>query len=330
MFEIASPWILTLLALPLLCYVLPPTSFRLHRALKVPFFHAILKIENMQNKFVFYAHQWLFLSIWCLVVIALAGPRWVGKPEPAEREGHNIILALDLSESMALSDMFVNGQPAHRLTVVKQAAETFIKQRINDRLGLILFGTHAYLQTPLTYDHHSLLLRLSDATVGLAGQTTSIGDAIGLAVKRLQMVPEPGRIIILLTDGANTSGVISPIKAAELAKFEHIKIYTIGLGADEKYSVINMHAYTSLDEDTLQEIAKITHGQYFRATDPRSLKRIYHTINQLEIIQQEQANIRPQRDYYQWPLSIACILFFCWLMKISLRNNFFLRFTNDK
>ncbi|KTC76983.1 vWA domain-containing protein [Legionella brunensis] len=320
MFELALPWVLFFLPIPLLIWLfLPHPHTKLPVALKVPFFNAVLTMVNKkQRAFSAQAQMGLLSLVWCLLIIAAAGPRWVGEPQPLEREGRNIMLVLDLSGSMELHDMILNGRPVSRLAVVKRTAKEFVQQRIGDRIGLILFGTRAYLQTPLTYDRQSVLLRLEDATVGLAGQTTSIGDALGLAVKRLQDVPAKGRIIILLTDGANNSGVLPPLKAAELAKLDNIKVYTIGLGAESDPRALgqvffNMNASSDLDEETLQEVAKITGGQYFRATDLQSLNAIYETINQLETVTQEQATLRPQHDYYPWPLALALILFIYWL-----------------
>lgn len=320
-FELALPWILILLPFPLVWYVLPSAQINLPVALKIPFFNDMAAFINEKRQGLRREKQKGFLFIvWCLLVVAAAGPRWIGEPQPLEREGRNIMLVLDLSGSMELPDMVLNGRPVSRLAVVKQAAEEFVKQRIGDRIGLILFGTRAYLQTPLTYDRQSILLRLEDATVGLAGQTTSIGDALGLAVKRLQNVPPKGRIIILLTDGANNSGILPPLKAAELAKEDKMKVYTIGLGSEGDPRALNniffnMNASSDLDEPTLQEIAKITGGQYFRATDTESLNEIYQTINQLETVHQQEATIRPQKDYYPWPLGLAFLLFTYWLMR---------------
>lgn len=227
---------------------------------------------------------------------------------------------------MALDDMLLHGQPATRLAIVKRAAKQFVNARIGDHIGLILFGTRAYLQTPLTYDHQNVLLRLEDATVGLAGQTTSIGDALGLAIKRLQQVPRAGRMIILLTDGANNSGLLAPLKAAELARLETIKVYTIGLGANIETGALNgafpMNASSDLDEGTLQAIAQLTGGRYFRATDAESLHEIYATINQMETVKHDEATIRPQKDYYPWPLAFALVLFLLWLIR---KNAFFQR-----
>lgn len=320
MFELATPWVLLALPLPLLIWLLVPRAvLRLPSALKVPFYQAMLSaMDNKKTALIGKAQISLLVIIWCLLVFAVAGPRWVGEPQPLTREGRNIMLALDLSGSMELADMLVNGRPASRLAVVKRAAEQFVQARTGDRIGLILFGTRAYLQTPLTYDRQNVLLRLEDATVGLAGQTTSIGDAIGLAVKRLQDVPAKGRIIILLTDGANNSGMLPPLKAAELAKLDNIKIYTIGLGAESDPRVtggifFNPNPSSDLDEETLQEMAKITGGRYFRATDMQSLQEIYQSINQLETVSQDQATIRPQHDYYPWPLGLALLLLLYWL-----------------
>ena len=233
------------------------------------------------------------------------------------------MLALDLSGSMELTDMMLHGRPVSRLMVVKEAAKQFVEDRKGDHIGLILFGTQAYLQTPLTYDRHSVLARIEDASVGLAGKTTSIGDAVGLAVKRLESVPKQGRVIILLTDGANNSGILTPLKAAEIAKDEGIKIYTIGLGAESDPNAITpdnfltMNASADLDEDTLKEMAKMTDGQYFRATDPDSLKAIYKKINELERTKQEQASVRPQKEYYPWLLALVLLLGDFWLAKHS-------------
>ncbi|WP_133127626.1 VWA domain-containing protein [Legionella nagasakiensis] len=330
MFELALPWVLTFLPVPILIwFFLPSASLFLPGALKIPFFNAMVEIvKHEKQSFVRHKKIGLFFLIWFLVLFALSGPRWVGEPRPLAREGYNIMLVLDLSGSMELPDMMLHGRPASRLTVVKRAAEQFVRERIGDKIGLILFGSRAYLQTPLTYDRQNILMRLEDATVGLAGKTTSIGDALGLAVKRLQNVPEKGRMIILLTDGANNSGVLVPMKAAELARADDIKIYTIGLGAETDPRALgglffNMNASADLDEETLQEVAKVTGGRYFRATDMQSLQTIYEVINQLEKVSQEQATVRPQHDYYPWPLALAFFVFLYWLAE---EGRFFARF----
>lgn len=330
MFELASPWFLLFIPIPLIVwFFVPRQKTALPMALNVPFFKAMTSLIDHQNSSL--TTQTLLILpalIWLSIVLALAGPRWVGEPQPITREGYNIMLALDLSASMEINDMVLHGRPASRLAVVKRAAEAFVKDRPGDRIGLILFGTRAYLQTPLTYDRHSVLMRIEDATAGLAGKTTSIGDAVGLAVKRLDKVPNKGRVIILLTDGANTSGVLAPLKASELAADEGIKMYTIGLGSEADpralaNDFLTLNASADLDEETLEQMAKVTGGQYFRATDTESLQSIYKKINQLETIKQEEASIRPQKEYYPWCVGVAIFLSFFWMAK---RTGFFFGF----
>lgn len=334
MFELALPAVLWLLPLPLLIWFLVPrASQQVPVALTVPFYDALISLIK-QKKHETSSHKsiyWLGL-VWMLIVLAAAGPRWVGAPIPLAREGRNIMLVLDLSASMDLDDMVLNGHAATRLSVVKQAAKQFVSRRAGDRIGLILFGSRAYLQTPLTYDHRNVLMRIDDATVGLAGTTTSIGDALGLAVKRLQSVPAAGRVIILLTDGANNSGVLSPIKAAQLAQMDHMKVYTIGLGSNGGPRGMNslflgLNPTADLDEITLKKIAKTTGGRYFYATDPRTLQDIYQTINRMEAVQQEESTVRPQQEYYPWILALAFLIWFVWFL---MQGGFFSKWRQAK
>lgn len=316
MFELASPWLLLFLFLPLLIWLfLPQAQEQGSAALSVPFYQAMQKIVVTEPRFAEASHALpLFYAIWILLVIALAGPRWVGDPIPLQQEGRNIMMVVDLSGSMAITDMQEKGRIVSRLFVVKQAAKRFVQQRVGDRVGLILFGTKAYLQTPLTFDRHSILMRIDDASPGLAGQTTSIGDALGLAVKKLQDVAQSSRVIILLTDGVNNSGVIAPLKAAQIAQSEGIKVYTIGLGGNESRGFFNFTSPNQeLDEDTLKKIAQTTNGRYFRASDPQGLQEIYSKINQLEPVSQENVIIRPKQEYYMWPAGMALFLLMGWL-----------------
>ncbi len=331
MFELVNPWVLLLLPVPIFVwFLLPRVKVKLSMALKVPFFEAMAGIVEQEKRSAS-AQKLLVIPviIWFLLVFSLAGPRWVGEPKPINREGYNIMMVLDLSQSMEINDMVLHGRPVSRLLVVKRAAEQFVQDRSGDRIGLILFGTRAYLQTPLTYDKHSILMRIEDATAGLAGRTTSIGDAVGLAVKRLSDVPKEGRVIILLTDGANNSGVLAPLKAAELARDDGIKIYTIGLGSEADSRAMttdffNQNMTAELDEDTLKKMADMTGGLYFRATDTESLQNVYRTINQLETVKQELASVRPQKEYYPWFVGVALLLSFFWM---GGKANMFLNMT---
>lgn len=328
MINFASPLFLSLLPMPwLIFWIFPASQLHLIHALPLPFYRFIVeRLNKLPHVSTQVNSVYFFTFIWMLLVVALAGPQWVGQTIRLTQQGRNIFLALDVSGSMDLPDMTLNHKPTTRLTVVKQAAENFIQARPDDHIGLILFGTQAYLQTPLTYDHASILKRIQDASVGLAGKTTSIGDAIGLSIKKLQTTPENGRVIILLTDGASNSGLIPPLKAAELAKSEHIKIYTIGLSASEESSqtmanlFISMQGGADLDEETLKEIATLTGGQYFRATNPASLHKIYQKIDLLEATRQETTPLRPQEQYYPWILLICNALFSLWIYRYIKRN----------
>lgn len=327
MFELATPWALIGLLIPFIIWFLcPRASIHLSSALKVPFFDALRRqlstqrIDTQQPL----SLLWLFIG-WCILVFALSGPRWVGEPRPLAHEGYNIMMALDISPSMGINDMQINHHRRTRLDVVKRAAHQFVEDRVGDNIGLILFGERAHLFTPLTYDKKTILLRLDDASVGLAGKSTSIGDALGLAIKRLQLVPRDGRMIILLTDGVNNTGVLSPLKAAELAHQQGITIYTIGLHSDidpRSFSglFLNSNGAADLDENTLKSVAKVTGGRYFRASNLKSLQDIYQEINKMTRVSQEKASIRPQRDYTPWFLALGLSIL---LITLAYKNGLF-------
>ncbi len=316
MIDFASPWLFLALPLPYIFRkVMPPANRSQSVALKVPFFKAISSLAKMsQYKQRRFNVKMLFAYIiWTLLVIALSGPQWLGQAVALPRSGRNIMLAIDLSQSMSLPDFTLKGQRYDRLAVVKKVAGEFIARREGDRVGLILFGTKAYMRTPLTFDLDNVKQSLEDSTIGLAGGMTAIGDAIGLAVKRLQDYPKNSRVLILLTDGASNTGALSPHQAAELAAKFNIKIYTIGIGADRLVEdtffgpqVINPSM--GLDEQTLKDIAKITHGEFFRAKNTSALKSIYQEIDRLEPINSESATYRPIHPLYPWPLGAAFIL----------------------
>lgn len=310
MFEIATPWALMGLLFPgLIWFLYPRTTMHLSVALKVPFFDALHQHISQNSSFKERPRSllWIFIS-WSLLIIALSGPRWVGPPQPLAHEGYNIMLALDISPSMGINDMMMNHRRDTRLAVVKRAAHQFVEDRVGDNIGLILFGEQAYLFTPLTYDKKTVLMRLDDATVGLAGKSTSLGDALGLAIKKLKQVPKNGRMVILLTDGVSNTGALSPLKAAELAHQEGIIVYTIGLHADidpQSFSglFLNSNGAADLDEKTLKTVANLTGGRYFRASNLQSLQQIYQAINKMARVSQKKASIRPQHDYTPWFLA---------------------------
>lgn len=308
-------WGLALLPFPLLAYyLLPATSVANEAALKVPnidvFQSALLSDTPIKTK----SWLWLLAAIaWILFVLAIARPQWLGEPIELPISGRDLMLAVDLSGSMKVEDFKINGRAVNRLVATKYVAQQFIKQRKGDRLGLILFGEKAYLQTPLTFDLTTVNTLLLESAIGLAGEKTAIGDAIGLAIKRLAKVEKNSRVLILLTDGANTAGEVTPIKAAQLAAEQNLKIYTIGVGADEMiqqsfFGSRKVNPSAELDEKTLRYIAEHTGGQYFRARDTQELKGIYRHLDKLEPAEQETETLRPEQALYYWFLAASLLM----------------------
>jgi Ca-activated chloride channel family protein len=264
--------------------------------------------------------EWL---VWLLLVTALANPTWLDEPITLPNEGRDIMLAVDLSGSMTEQDMAYQGQYVDRLTMVKAVLSDFIEQRQGDRLGLILFGDTAFLQTPLTRDVKTVSQMLSEAQIGLVGRATAIGDALGLSVKRFASKDESNRIVVLLTDGQNTAGNLDPEEALLLAREEGIKVYTIGVGSDNPrgFSLFNMGGMSggSLDETLLKRIAEQTGGLYFRAKDVAGLQQIYQELDKLEPISADEQTFRPQSALFYFPLLIALTLIGLRVMFISAK-----------
>ena len=264
---------------------------------------------------------------WILLIAAVARPQWVGEMVSLPTTGRDLMLAIDISGSMATEDMQVNNDYVDRLSVVKAVISQFLDARKGDRVGLVLFGTNAYVQAPLTFDLKSVKKLMIEAPVGIAGGKTAIGDAIGLTVKRLRERQNEEKVVILLTDGANNVGEIPPIKAAELASVDGIKIYTIGVGAEEmrvpslfgSLAGRTTNPSADLDEETLSKIAEATQGRYFRAKDTNTLAQIYELIDKLEPIEQEPETYRPFQVLYYWPLGISLCLFLLILLIDAVR-----------
>jgi Ca-activated chloride channel family protein len=319
------PWLLAVLPLPLLIRWLAPAYHHAEQAaLKVPFLDDFSDGETRTRS---EANQWPLLlatAAWLLLILACTRPQWLGEPIEQAVSGRDLMMAVDLSGSMEEQDFMINKQRVDRLTATKWVASDFINRRVGDRLGLILFGTQAYLQTPLTFDRKTVQTLLNESAIGLAGDNTAIGDAIGLAVKRLKNQPANSRVLILMTDGANTAGEVSPLKAAELAAENQLKIYTIGIGADEMVvrSFFGSHKVNpsrDLDEKTLIKIAQSTGGRYFRARNADELNNIYMLLDKLEPIEKDKQYFRPRSELYFWPLSFALIIAGCLcLMRVKL------------
>lgn len=317
MFEFAWPWLLLLLPLPWLIRLLAPAARQSGVELNVPFYNELYELEREQHSALakWRSQAIIYTLIWLLVLFASARPQWHGSLQEQPTSGRDLLIALDVSSSMLYSDMTLDDSSIARIDFVKVWLDNFIAQRHGDRLGLILFGSQAYLQAPLTYDHHSVRTWVQEAQPGIAGSTTSIGDAIGLAIKRLRQRPADQRVLILVTDGANNSGVMSPIAAAQLAARYQIKIYTVGIGSaqtKELSELINA-ASLELDEQNLKDIAEITAGQYFHVTDSSDLARIQSGLSQLEPNASYQTPKRTIQELYNWPLSAAFLLSILWV-----------------
>lgn len=317
MFEFSWPWLLILLPLPwLIRRYLPAEQIDTQSALKVPFLEDLSEPTVMP---VSVSRSWMFylaVLAWICLVLAAARPLWVGEPLEQAVSGRDLLLAVDVSGSMQEKDFNLNGQAVDRLTAIKALAGEFIDRRQGDRLGLILFGTRAFWHVPLTFDRFTVKTLLNEAFIGITDDDpkTSIGDAIGLAVKRLQTQPTSNRVLILLTDGANTAGELTPLKAAELAAVAGLKIYSIGVGADEMlvrglFGSQKVNPSVDLDEATLTSIASVTGGQYFRARSTQELAQIYAVLDQIEPVEKDLHYFRPQRELFIWPLSVALLLF---------------------
>ncbi len=310
--EFAWPWVFVLLPLPWLIWrgwkpAMPG------QALRLP--HVSLHWSAGDRVSAGSAASWLLAIGWLSLLVAAARPQTLGPPQAQTHSGRAMMLAVDLSGSMQTPDMVVGGRQLSRFGAVEAIAGDFISRRSGDELGLVLFGTHAYLVTPLTYDLDAVRAQLQSAVVGLPGQNTAIGDAIAIAVKRLAALPEQARVLILLTDGVNNSGSISPQAAARAAKAAGVRIYTVGIGATRMVvpglfgdNVINPS--DDLDADMLTQIAHETGGQFYRATDGDQLADAYRAIDALEPLPQHGPVFRLRHELFRIPLALAagCLL----------------------
>ncbi|MDQ6993487.1 MAG: VWA domain-containing protein [Mariprofundus sp.] len=257
--------------------------------------------------------------IWLLLLMAAARPIWYGDATALPVSGRDLLMAVDISGSMQTKDFELSGQAVDRLSATKVVARSFIDRRVGDRIGLILFGTNAYVQTPLTFDRKTVMALLDESVVGLAGKSTAIGDAIGLAVKRLEQsnqdkkIASKEQVLVLLTDGVNTAGQLSPKQAAELAIKHGLTIYTIGIGADAMtvqsfFGSQQVNPSAELDEKGLSAIAEQTGGRYFRAHNSQELEKIYSMIDHLEPVARDKIQFRPRHSLFVWPMALALLL----------------------
>ena len=312
--HLAWPWLLLLLPLPwLVRRWWRPATAAAAGALFAPFALGLNTGEDHRTAGTLRWRQAVAALAWLCLLLAAVRPQWLGDPVTLPQSGRNLMLAIDVSGSMETPDLTLDGRQATRLAVVKQVAGEFVERRTGDRIGLILFGTQAYLQSPLTFDHVTVRHFLDEAVIGVAGRETAIGDAIGLAIKRLRAAPGGEAVLILLTDGQNTAGAVSPRQAAQLAAQSGLRIYTIGIGADQMrvqgvFGTQLINPSADLDEATLKAIAEVTGGRYFRARNHADLEAVYARLDELEPVEGDSRVVRPVSALYPWPLGVALLL----------------------
>jgi len=326
------PYMAFLLIVPFLIRLFKKRSFsQKSRALKVPFVKDIKNIENASSHFASFQKTRLFnksflglLFCYTFVVISLMYPVRLSEPEQLKVQGRDILLVTDISTSMLEEDFAYRGQRLSRMEAVRAVVADFAKNRANDRMGLILFGTRAYLQVPLTFDKQALLDVLASMQAGMAGQTTSIGDAVALALKTLKNTKtnKDNQVIILLTDGENNDGQMSVPEAVKLAKDEGVKIYTVGIGSPQMsltqafFGIRN----SGLDETTLKQLAEETKGRYFKVTTLKELIDVYRKIDLLEEQDLDDHIVYQKTPLYYIPLLIAFCSAFLLLLLGTLKE----------
>ncbi len=314
------PWLLLLF--PLVFFIKPRISSQ-KQLLQVPFLSRLQAYPDTKKQHS-YLSSLLLAVIWLCLLLAAARPQLLGERIQLPLTGRDLMLAVDISGSMQRTDMHWKGQTINRLDVVKKVLDTFITQRQGDRIGLILFADQAYLQAPLTYDRNTVKTLMQEAEVGMAGKSTALGSAIGQAIKHLKDIPNKSRVLILITDGANTSGKISPLQATQLAQQIQLRIYTIGVGSDTTtvstlFGQRQINPASDLDETTLQTIAQLTGGQYFRAKNSQALIHISEQLDKLEPVHSDKKSYRPLQELFYLPLSIVLCFLLLLLIKKTLR-----------
>jgi Ca-activated chloride channel family protein len=325
MFEFHWPWMALLLLAPLLIRLYWPRPSReqhesvegaqttlLHPSL--PHLQNAFKVRQPRQTLSARLHRWLLYLLWLALVLALMRPQWLEPYTENRTAGYDLMIAVDASHSMNALDFSLDDKQVSRMQVVKGVVSKFIEGRKGDRIGLVVFGSRAYVLSPLTYDRKAVSSLLSEVIPRIAGDGTAIGDALGLGVKKLRERPQGSRVLLLIADGENTAGAIPPLKAAQLAAQEGIRIYSIGVGSDKKRVPIleNGRIITRSDlgfnEAAMRDIAQSADGAYFRATDTEALEKIYQHIDELEKTEAESRTVFIPQPLYHWPLSIALLL----------------------
>lgn len=309
MITLGLPFALGLLPLPWLIWrFLPPVREKV-TALRFPFFRRIAEAAGADPRegAVVLARSRLqmaaALTVWALVVVALAQPERVGQPVEMTRAARDVVLAIDISGSMDARDFpGEDGKPLQRLEAVRNVVKQFVSGRDSDRMALIVFGSKAYVQAPLTEDLTTILDLLDRTQVGMAGPHTALGDSIGLAIRTFEASEIEDRLMILLSDGSDTASRMSPVNAAEIAAGDGVEIFTIGVGDPEA------SGENRVDLVALQDIARRTGGAYFFAADENALAAVYDRVDAMAPRITETLSFRPRKSLAHWPMGLAVLI----------------------
>lgn len=313
MIELLWPAALAALPLPWLLRRLLPAVQQPAAALRLPFYREALELTAGQRRGRGGRVPTTLWLAWLLLCLAASRPVSWGELEQAPSSGRDLLLAVDVSGSMAADDMLIGGQRVDRLTAVKAVLGDFLRRRAGDRVGLILFGQQAYLLTPLTFDRESVRYQLETSAIGIAGRETAIGDAVGLAVKRLREQSQGEKVLILLTDGVNTAGALTPEQGATLAQQIGLRVHTIGIGGEGQpqpglFGLMLPQAPAEIDEPAMRKLAESTGGRYFRARDTGQLVGIYAELDRLEPVAADAPPLRSRQEWFVPPLALALLL----------------------
>jgi Ca-activated chloride channel family protein len=322
----AHIWLLLLIPFPWLIRRWLPAHQERKAAVRVPFMKRLAQLTGAETGSSMVvakrpASQWLVLSLaWLLVVVALARPQWLEDPVIKELPMRDLMVAVDLSGSMEARDFTdTEGNVVDRLSAVKQVLDAFFARRDGDRVGLILFGSAAFVQVPFTDDLEVVRELLEEAQVRMLGPKTMLGDAMGLAINQFERSEVEDRVLIVLTDGNDTGSLVPPERAAEIARDNSVVVHTIAIGDPTSTGE------QALDEKTLESIAKITGGGYFHANDRAELEAIYGYLDEINPREVDTQSYRPLTDLYYWPLAASMLMTLLYIMYLELRLRYFSR-----
>ena len=324
MIEFVYPWAFVLIFLPILVTLLAPAYKERKSSIKVPYFARLVDVtgEKPQSGAVLLnrnnLQRLLVAFSWLCIVTAIAKPEMIGAPINQEKSARDLMIAVDLSGSMAVEDFTLpetknETEKVNRLVAVKHVLNTFVKGREHDRLGLILFGDVPYLQAPFTDDIATWQALLNESDIGMAGQSTAFGDAIGLAISVFEQSDTQNRVLIVLTDGNDTASKVPPVEAAKVAAAHDIKIYTIAIGDPSAVGE------EKVDLKVLKEMAELTQGKSFQALNSEELLTVYAEIDKLEPQQFDSLSFRPRVSIHHYPIALFFSIYLLALFIVNIR-----------